>query len=321
MEKILTLIIALFISILSLAQSHTDTPQKGEGMGAFLLRNGYNIEKYKDQFIELNKSRLGKDNTLLLGVKYVFPDKQTNAFEPLLGPKYQDVKITSNTLAGATYYLVSGHGGPDPGAMGEYEGHEICEDEYAYDIMLRLAQELLSRGAKVHIIIQDKNDGIRDEAFLRASNTETCMGEEIPLQQTARLQQRADAINKLWQNEKNGYTRAVFIHIDSRSKKKQIDVFLYHHINSPKGERLAETMRKRFEQKYNQFQPNRGFNGTVSHRNLQVLNNTYPVAVFLELGNIQNWHDQQRFVKPDNRQALAKWMADGLEDDYKIDKK
>ena len=71
-------------------------------------------------------------------------------------------QITSNELSGACFYLVSGHGGPDPGAIGIYQGRQLHEDEYAYDIILRLARELLTRGAKVHIIIQDKKDGIRN---------------------------------------------------------------------------------------------------------------------------------------------------------------
>ncbi len=320
--KTLAIILFTLLAVFAYAEApHTDTPKTGEGLGAFLLRNGYNVERYKAKFIELNKAKLGKDNSLLLGVTYTFPSKNDNAHEPLLGAKYQDVKLTSHTLEGATYYLVSGHGGPDPGAMGTYSGHELCEDEYAYDIMLRLARELLSRGAKVHIIIQDAHNGIRDDAFLAPDKNETCMGAEIPLQQSARLQQRAEAINRLWSKDKQSYSRAVFLHIDSRSEKKRIDIFLYHHAKSQKGERLANTMRKKFEQKYQQYQPNRGFNGTVSHRNLQVLNQTNPVAVFLELGNIQNSQDQQRFVKPDNRQAVAKWMAEGLEDDYVAEKK
>ena len=36
--------------------------------------------------------------------------------EPLLGKEYAAYKITSNELSGACFYLVSGHGGPDPGA-------------------------------------------------------------------------------------------------------------------------------------------------------------------------------------------------------------
>ena len=100
------------------------------------------------------------------------------------------------------FYLVSGHGGPDPGAIGIYQGRQLHEDEYAYDIILRLARELLSRGAKVHIIIQDKKDGIRDGHVLANSKRETCMGDPIPLNQVARLKQRCDWVNKLYRKDK-----------------------------------------------------------------------------------------------------------------------
>lgn len=72
--------------------------------------------------------------------------------ESLFGKKLATYQITSNELSGACFYLVSGHGGPDPGAIGIYQGRQLHEDEYAYDIILRLARELLTRGAKVHII-------------------------------------------------------------------------------------------------------------------------------------------------------------------------
>lgn len=105
--------------------------------------------------------------------------------------------------------MVSGHGGPDPGAIGIYQGRQLHEDEYAYDIILRLARELLSRGAKVHIIIQDKKDGIRDGHVLANSKRETCMGDPIPLNQVARLKQRCDWVNKLYRKDKSSYKRAV----------------------------------------------------------------------------------------------------------------
>ena len=35
-------------------------------------------------------------------------------------------------------------------------------------------------------------------------------------------------------------------------------------------------------------------------------------AVFVELGNIRNAYDQQRFMKENNRQALANWLYEGL---------
>ena len=237
--------------------------------------------------------------------------------ESLFGKEYATYQITSNELSGACFYLVSGHGGPDPGAIGIYQGRQLHEDEYAYDIILRLARELLSRGAKVHIIIQDKKDGIRDGHVLANSKRETCMGDPIPLNQVARLKQRCDWVNKLYRKDKSNYKRAVFIHVDSRSKGTQTDVFFYHSNRKAESKRLAKNMKETFESKYDKHQPNRGFSGTVSGRNLYVLAHTTPASVFVELGNIQNTFDQRRLVIPSNRQALAKWLMEGFIKDYK----
>ena len=33
---------------------------------------------------------------------------------------------------------------------------------------------------------------------------------------------------------------------------------------------------------------------------------------FIEIGNIRNKKDQRRILEPDNRQALAKWISEGV---------
>ena len=229
------------------------------------------------------------------------------------------MKVTSNRLAGACFYVVSGHGGPDPGAIGKVGRYELHEDEYAYDIALRLARNLMQEGAEVHIIIQDAKDGIRDDSYLSNSKRETCMGDAIPLNQVQRLQQRCDKINALYRKDRknHSYCRAIFIHIDSRSKGKQTDVFFYYSNKKGDSKRLANNMKDTFESKYDKHQPNRGFSGTVSGRNLYVLSHTTPASVFVELGNIQNTFDQRRLVINSNRQALAKWLMEGFLKDYK----
>lgn len=239
--------------------------------------------------------------------------------EPLFGSALANVKVTSNRLKGACFYVVSGHGGPDPGAIGKIGRVELHEDEYAYDVALRLARNLMQEGAEVHIIIQDAKDGIRDEAYLTNSKRETCMGDAIPLNQVARLKQRCTKINNLYRRDRKNYKycRAIFLHVDSRSKSHQTDVFFYHAPNSVNGKRVAITMKNTFESKYGKHQPNRGFTGTVSPRNLYVLANASPNSVFVELGNIQNTFDQRRFVNSSNRQALAKWMMEGFITDFK----
>ncbi|MBO7602674.1 MAG: N-acetylmuramoyl-L-alanine amidase [Bacteroidaceae bacterium] len=239
--------------------------------------------------------------------------------EPLFGKSLAKGKVESGKLKGACIYVVSGHGGPDPGAIGKVGKTELHEDEYAYDVALRLARCLKQEGAEVHIIIQDAKDGIRDDQYLSNSKRETCVGKTIPLNQVARLQQRCDAINELYKKEKDEYTycRAIFLHVDSRSRGEQTDVFFYHREGWSKGQLLAGQLRKTFQEKYDKHQPNRGFEGTVSSRGLYVLTHTQPVSVFVELGNIQNSHDQKRFVLSSNRQALANWITEGFINDFK----
>ena len=312
-----------------------DTPRRGEGIYAFLRRNNRTEAKHYDEFIRLNKNKLGKSNTLIQGTAYLLPpltateqhkpesvskqSKNKSGTNSLFGEKYKNYEIKDNILAGACFYLVCGHGGPDPGAIAKVDGRELHEDEYAYDIILRLARNLLQHNATVHIIIQDPKDGIRDGKYLNNSKNETCMGKTIPLSQVARLKQRTDAINNLNFKSKAKYQRAIFIHLDSRSKKKQLDVFFYYQDmkqNKTQSLQLAETMRKTFRDSYQKHQPGRGFSGTVSTRPLYVLNNTTPVSIFVELANMQNIDDQKRYILENNRQALANWLCAGFIKDY-----
>jgi N-acetylmuramoyl-L-alanine amidase len=239
----------------------------------------------------------------------------------IFGPVYQQVKITGSSLNGAVYYLKSGHGGPDPGAMGKFLNHTLCEDEYAYDVILRLGKKLIENGATVYFIIRDPDDGIRDQEFLTPDKDEFCYPElTIPLNQVVRLKQRTNAINSLYNKNKGKFQRMISIHVDSRSKGKNIDVFFYHDKSSKKGEKAAKILKTTFEEKYRKHQPDRGYQGSVSPRNLYVLTHSKPVSVFIELGNIHHSLDQKRIIDPNNRQALANWLAEGLIKDFRTNK-
>ncbi len=340
------LFVTLFIIPTAIfAQNYpTITAQKGDGIYSVLKDHGLDPGKYLNKFIELNKSKLGKNNSLYAGVKYRLPipddmPSTTKSTKPeenvskaapsssahvvtkLYGSKYEKVAIIDNSLKGAVFYLVSGHGGPDPGAIGYYGNNMLCEDEYAYDVTLRLSRALEERGATVYMIIQDPNDGIRDDRILKADKTEVCYPKNaIPRNQISRLRQRKDAVNKLYIQNKGRFQRLVVIHVDSRSKGENIDVFFYHDKRSKSGKKLADNLQQTFKEKYDYHQPNRGYHGTVSSRNLYMLKYSYPAAVFIELGNINHKRDQTRFMMENNRQALANWLADGLIKDYKRNK-
>lgn len=321
MPRTILVLLYSFLSFSLLAQSSdytTVTAKAGDGIYKLLARNGIPANQI-NAFISLNKSKLRNGNQLIVGENYKLP-KLPGAgtiTEPLFGKKYSKVEIKSKDLSGAVFYLVSGHGGPDPGANTKLNGNLITEDEYAYDITLRLGRRLMEEGAKVYFIIQDKKDGIRDESFLTHDYDEVCYPDQpIPRRQNARLRQRAETVNVLYKKDASTYKRCIVIHVDARHAKKDIDLFFYHHSRSSNGKSLATNMRNTMDQEYRRNQPNRGYYGTVSSRGLYMINVPTPPVVYIELGNINNTRGQQRIMLENNRQALANWMFKGILKDY-----
>lgn len=239
--------------------------------------------------------------------------------EPLFGKKHENVTVIDKKLKNKVYYLVSGHGGPDPGAQCTECPNTLCEDEYAYDVILRLARNLMQHGAIVHIIIKDKNDGIREGEHLKCDTDEVCMDNlKLPAKQQKRLVQRAAAINSLAKiHKRKGHTdqTAVMIHVDSNIKTSQrIDTYFMYGKGSKKGKKMAHNIQKTFKKKYDKYQKGRGYKGHVSQRGWYMLNYTSPPAVYIELGNIKNKEDQKRITFDSNRQLLANWIFEGLTD-------
>jgi len=322
------------VAISAIAQDSLVTAKRGDGILSMLRSQGVNPYDVYDDFIAMNIENLRDSVHLYEGRVYRIPviknqkvaltkeaaeqaeevKKISGKEFAIFGEDHDSVIAKSEKLKGAVYYLVSGHGGPDPGAMAVYGGRSIAEDEYAYDITLRLAKELLSHGATVYIIIRDKDDGIRDERVLKIDHDEVAYGDKtIPLNQVARLKQRVDIVNKLYKKNKGKYQRLIVTHVDSRSKGQNIDVFFYHHAKSKNGKQLAESVHQTFQKKYKKYQPNRKYSGTFQDRtSLYLVKKTHPAMTFIEIGNIQNKKDQRRILDPENRQALAKWIGEGV---------
>ncbi len=316
----------------------TVVAEKGDGIYSLLRKQGVDPYITYDDFIALNLPRLRDSLHLYEGMTYVIPKTTEDSLEvvkvetkvsgiknsvkgisyDIFGEKYAEVTSKSERLKGTVYYLISGHGGPDPGAMTQYAGKSISEDEYAYDVTLRLARELISHGAQVYVIVRDPDDGIRDERILEMDKDELVLPDQtIPLDQKDRLEQRVDAVNKLYLKHKGKHQRLVVTHVDSRSKGQNIDVFFYYHEKSSNGKKLAESIHNTFIKKYKKFQPNRSYSGTFEDRsNLYLVKKTLPAMTFIEIGNIRNKKDQHRILDYDNRQALAKWISEGVILDY-----
>lgn len=235
---------------------------------------------------------------------------------PIFGPDYAYTPLASTKLRGKVYYVVGGHGGPDPGAIGQRGDNRLCEDEYAYDVALRLCRNLIAHGATAYMINRDPNDGIRNERYLDCDTDEVIWGDiRQSASQKVRLTQRSDVINELYEKHRlQGVTeqQVVVVHVDSRSRSTRTDLFFYHHPSSDEGLSLARQMHRTMRQKYRRYRANGEYHGTVTARDLHMLRECKPTTVYIELANIRNNHDQQRIVLQRNRELLADWMLEGL---------
>jgi N-acetylmuramoyl-L-alanine amidase len=236
---------------------------------------------------------------------------------PIFGPDYAHTPLQSNKLRGEVYYVVAGHGGPDPGALGKRNNKTLCEDEYAYDVALRLCRHLIAHGATAYMINRDDDDGIRDDTFLDCDTDEVLWGDiKMVRWQKARLTQRSEIINDLYKKHRlQGVSKQqmIIIHIDSRNKSERTDLFFYYRDDDAASKTLASNLQKTMRAKYKKYQANRQYFGTVSARDLHMLRETKPTAVYIELGNIRNNADQQRIILKNNRQLLADWLFEGLQ--------
>lgn len=239
---------------------------------------------------------------------------QTKTFA-IFGKKYEEVPIVDKKLKGKIFYVEAGHGGPDPGAQAKVNGRTLCEDEYAYDVSLRVARELIKHGATVFIINRDPNDGIRDGDFLLCDSDERTYPDlRVPAHHKTRLFQRSDAVNQLYDTyNKKGIKdqRLIVIHVDSRGKKEHIDTFLYYQSGNEDSYKIAKRMQATLEDKY-ATKANRDYTGTVTTRDLHMLREVKPTTVFVEIGNIRNELDRKRIMIKNNRQAIASWLAEGF---------
>ena len=299
----------------------TAYPKPGEGILSLLRRSGVNpTQSVVRAFVDLNKPLLTRGNGLRRDVAYRLPHTRVSKIRtyPIFGSKYENVTIRSTELQGCVYYVVSGHGGPDPGAGGTHGRKRIYEDEYAYDTSLRIARNLIERGAIVYIIVRDYNDGIRDLKYLPPDKDEVHLGGKvIALNPVLRLRARTDKINALF--EKHAKTarlqRMIESHIDSnQDRSMNIDVHFTYYSNA--GRRLAKVLSNTFEKQYKKVQPSRGYQGKIRRRTeLHMLRETKPVGVLIELGNIRYSGDHVRFMDPYNRQILSTWIVLGLLED------
>ena len=93
----------------SLTAQEKAYPKNGEGITLFLKRFNRTGGTYQKEFIELNKGKLGKNNTLRMGVKYTLPPLASAPEEELSAPIRQVAsQLQSNLFRFKGSLLLSG---------------------------------------------------------------------------------------------------------------------------------------------------------------------------------------------------------------------
>ena len=72
-KRIILLFPGLLVAWMCMFAQEKVQPEKGDGIQSLLIRHHRPGPEYRKQFIALNKGKLGKDNSLLLGVSYTLP--------------------------------------------------------------------------------------------------------------------------------------------------------------------------------------------------------------------------------------------------------
>ena len=299
--------------------------REGDGIWTLLVRADVSPTRAAiEDFKRLNEGNLIRGDQLLAGRSYEVPEGTVPRGETvsLFGPRYERVERKTDRLAGHVYYIVGGHGGPDPGTVGRYAGRPLPEDEVAYDVGLRLARRLIEEGATVHLIVEDPDDGIRDGSRLDPDADERYLGgHPIVLGHERRLRDRVAIINQLYDEHRATAKsqRMLALHVDARGRRREPQIDVHFQVASDRGRTFAHTLLAALRDQYARVQPRRGYRGTVEFRDLYVLRHTKPVAALVELGNIRHPLDQVRLTRATNRQALAEWLARGVLDEATAD--
>jgi len=73
------LIIFCSITLYSIAQNKQVKAKEGDGIHSLLERYDMNTPEMRNEFISINKSKLGNKNYLIAGKLYTLPEKRTSS--------------------------------------------------------------------------------------------------------------------------------------------------------------------------------------------------------------------------------------------------
>ena len=243
----------------------------------------------------------------------------------LFNTQVEALSPLSNTLAGWHVVLDPGHGGMDPGAIvsvsdGNGNPVVVTEDEYAYDVALRIYRLLRRHGASVSLTILAPDHHIRDGE--NAQQTFINRKSEVYADQShndheswrpvgtldglvLRKEIAAKFIQKLPASVKSAGTLFISIHADNSPDLPPGTTILYDGMDEEERTRsksLAQVMSGHL-----------GSGAFIRHQQLNVLKeNPADAAVLVEARNIHYPHNAWALRSAELREADARKITKGI---------
>lgn len=178
-----------------------------------------------------------------------------------------------------TIFIDSGHGGEDPGAVGELNGLTVNEKDVNLSVSNKLALLLLNKNYKV--LYRDKDGYVRLSTRCELAK-----------------QGKADFF--------------ISIHCNSSKNKQAQGIETWYYVNSAKGKAFADCVQRSLIK--NTSAKDRGIKAS---NDLYVLEHTKAVAILVELGFMSNAEEVAKLTNSDYQDTLAQAIADAITEHIK----
>ncbi len=227
---------------------------------------------------------------------------------------------SKGSLYGWMVILDPGHGGTDPGSSRIHGGNLVTEDEYVYDVSLRVARMIRERGGLAFLTIKDivgERSNPANQIFPHARTERFSLDGTLVRAGATGLSKRVKFGNSKSRQYPKHRQAWISVHFDVVGRLTSVNGIRIICVSDKTG--LVKELESSFKNAGRLRDKNpvvRTGDPTYGIRELYVLrsHNKIKDRVLIELGNFRNDRDVWRIRSPVVREAYARAIIKALED-------